>query len=212
MSVPSKGEVNDMKEILLRLQGLSADQPVSSKPSESFTTSVNEKQDMKNILSKFYEASGQATNSIIEDAKYDSTLREALITHKTPDGVVIGSWEVRAKLSESESGKKFYDVVNPDTSEVLFNNLVIFEAAHAIVRYLNKGLKPNHQKIEEIADLEEVFRRNRQDAAIFKKRYNRCIELKEAEAATVFNARYQKAKAQAIVANDQITTILQNIR
>jgi hypothetical protein len=165
-------------------------------------------EDMKRILESFYSS----VDNVAQSAPSSPRLQEAINTSKTPTGVRIGTWEVRAKLHESKLDPKTYSVSNAQTKEVLFADLVILEAAHAIVRYLNKGVDPKSVKINEIADLEETFRRNRQDASVFKKRYQRCIELKEEEAGSVFHARYQRAKAQAVVANDQIKTILDNIR
>lgn len=216
---PSNGDISAMKDLLLRLNGEETNQPQSNivesasrKQQANFDNPVDLHNDMKNILNMFHGVSDDAAKMVVSEAKYDPVLREALVTKPTAEGAIIGSWEVRAKLAEGSSKKKSYDVVNPVTNEKLFNDLVIFEAAHAIVRYLNKGVQPNNSKIEEIADLEELYRRNRQDAAVFKSRYNRCLELNETAAGEVFEARYQKAKAQAIVANDQIVSILKNIR
>lgn len=169
--------------------------------------------DMKRILESFYGAAGDAVETLKEEAQTSPRLREALQTRRTDEGVQIGAWEVRVKMFES-AGKqrKIYDVLQAGSSSKLYEGLVILEAAHAIVRYLNKGLETTNGKITEIADLEEMFRRNRQDAATFKKRFERCMELKETAAAEVFEARWQRARAQAIVANDQIKSILDNIR
>lgn len=168
---------------------------------------------MQAIMESFRDAAGDALDDVMEVAKHDRNLTEAMQTHATKTGAIIGAWEVRVHLSESTNSKrKSYDVRQPVSGDVLFERLEIFEAAHAIVRYLNKGLHTTHPKITEIADLEEIYRRNRQDAVVFKKRYERCIELDQNAAAEVFEARHQKARAQAIIASDSIKSILDNIR
>lgn len=223
MSIPSPEEVNSMKRLIELMNGDSSADSLAEAPHNLTETATPRTvatsghpgaDDMKRILESFYSVAGDAVADIVEVSTHDRTLREAMATKRTDEGAIIGSWEVRVRLQESTSGsqRKSYDVLHAGTKSLLFKGLVIFEAAHAIVRYLNKGLANDHFKITEIADLEETYRRNRQDAIVFKKRYERCMELKEMAAGEVFEARYQKARAQAIVANDQIKTILDNIR
>jgi hypothetical protein len=217
---PSAEDVGNMKRLIELMNGggdsyYEEPAPRTAAPARAPSVSGNsDASDMKRILESFYGAAGSAVQDVIETSAHDRDLREAMITTRTPQGVAIGAWEVRARLTESTTGpqRKIYDVLQAGSTEKLFDGLVIFEAAHAIVRYLNKGLGTTHPKITEIADLEETYRRNRQDAVIFKKRYERCLELKEMAAGEVFEARYHKARAQAIVANDSIKTILENIR
>lgn len=218
---PSLEEKQNMKRLIELMNGASdsdfepqagyAPEPQASTP-RAATSGHPGTSDMTKILESFYAAAGDALEEVQEVANHDRDLREAMVTSRVPNGVAIGAWEVRARLAESSDSRKIYDVLQAGGSEKLFTGLVIFEAAHAIVRYLNKGLHTSHAKITEIADLEEVYRRNRQDAVIFKKRFERCKELKEHAAGEVFEARYQRARAQAIVANDSIKTILDNIR
>lgn len=212
---PSSQDVSDMQRLIDVMNGKSDDVPMHRPAAAPTPTHVptTDTHAMKKILESFYGAAGDAITELVDSAAYDPRLNEALNTKRTDEGAIIGSWEVRVHLVESNgSSRKVYDVLHPGSKTVLFNKLVIFEAAHAIVRYLNKGLAPDHVKIVEIADLEEMYRRNRQDAVIFKKRFDRCLELKEEAAAEVFEARHQKARAQAIAANDSIKTILDNIR
>jgi len=219
---PSSQDISEMQKLINMMNGVEdstpAPQPQAAPtraaPTASPQVVSSDKDAMKAILESFNAAAGDALYETVEEAKkYDPRLLEAIQTKRTDEGAIIGAWEVRVKLTETLGAeRKMYDVMHPGTKEVLFQDLVVFEAAHAIVRYLNKGLVTTHPKITEIADLEEIYRRNRQDAVIFKKRYQRCVELKEMAAGEVFEARYHKARAQAIVANDSIRTILENIR
>jgi hypothetical protein len=210
----SANEVNDMQRLINAMNGNFTEEPTRvASTARSAPAVVSDAADMKKILESFYGAAGDALDTTQEVAHHDRNLKEAMHTHKTSTGVVIGSWEVRTSIMESNgTKKKTYNVMHPGTKEVLFRDLFVGEAAHAIVRYLNKGLDTNHPKILEIADIEETFRRNRQDALVFKQRYQRCAELDESEASDVFSARHQRAKALAIVAQDQIKNILDNIR
>jgi hypothetical protein len=172
---------------------------------------------MRKVLESFYGAAGDAVSTLAEEAANDYQhphLQEAMETRVTDHGVAIGKWEVRVRVQENATGqsRKLYDVLNPATREVVAEKLVVYEAAHAIVRFLNKGLNVNNGKVQEVLELEEKFHRTRQEAARFKQRFDRCVQLGEKEAADVFEARYQTARAHALVASDQIKSILDSIR
>jgi hypothetical protein len=173
----------------------------------------NEQQAMKEILERLHRVAGDASYQLNEEASYDPEVREALHTLATPNGVMIGGWEVKISLDESsKNNRKFYTVVNTTTKEIVSENLIIHEAALAIVKYLNKGYMADHVKIKEVLDLEETFNRNRMDAKIFKHRFNRCQQLDEQEASDVFASRYQTARANALAAQDQIQNIFKSTR
>lgn len=172
---------------------------------------------MRKVLESFYGAAGDAVSTLAEESQNDYQhphLQEAMQTRAVENGVVIGKWEVRQRIQEGTNGaqRKLYDVVNPATQETVASKLVVYEAAHAVVRFLNKGLNVNHGKVQEVLELEEKFHRTRQEAARFKQRFDRCVQLGEKEAADVFESRYQTARAHALVANDQIKSILESIR
>jgi hypothetical protein len=169
---------------------------------------------MRRVLERFKNAAGETAERLVEEATYNPEVREALQTRSTDTGAIIGKWEVKVSLEETAKGKtrKLYSVMNPMTKRVVAENLVILEAAHAIVKYLNKGLTFESTKIQEVIELEETFNRNRIDAARFKQRYERCMQLKETEAGDIFASRYQRARAQALAAQDEISGILESIR
>jgi hypothetical protein len=169
---------------------------------------------MRQVLERFKQAAGDTVEKLVEEASYNPEVREALQTRSTSTGAIIGKWEVKVSLEETAKGKtrKLYSVINPSTKKVVAENLVILEAAHAMVKYLNKGLPFENNKIQEVVELEETFNRNRIDAARFKQRYERCMQLKETEAGDVFASRYQRARALALAAQDQICSILESIR
>jgi hypothetical protein len=224
MNGPTNQDISEMQRLINAMNGLednSYSAPIAphaprvapQRVVDYSGPSAPDAADMKRIMEAFAGAAGDARESLREEATTSPRLREAMSTRRTDEGVQIGAWEVRVKMFETAGGqRKAYDVFHAGSKDRLYEGLVIFEAAHAIVRYLNKGIPTDHAKITEIADLEETFRRNRQDAVTFKKRFERCTELKESAAAEVFEARWQRARAQAIVANDQIKTILDNIR
>ena len=211
-------DVNAMKDILARFNSfdLGSDESVST-PTISHSVEAGNSEAantaaMKSILESFYAVADDTVNEIVETIPHSPKLAEAIQTSRVAGGAKIGSWVVRSYTGGPEGQDTFFDITNPETNEILFEDFVIFEAAHAIVRYLNKGLNETHAKIIEILDFEENYRRNRQDAAVFKRRYTKCKENKELSAAEVFKSRFQKAKAQAVAAKDHLQSILDNIR
>lgn len=168
---------------------------------------------MADILNRFNNASANTAKTLVEDSRYDPRVREAISTTKTNDGLKIGEYRVTTTMLENSIGssQKAYNVVDSNNN-VLCENLTVSEAAHAVIRYLIKGLTLDHGKVQNILELEETFSRNRADAARFRYRYDRCIKLKENAAANVFADRFQVARANALSAHDQIKSILENIR
>jgi hypothetical protein len=201
----SRPQRSSQREILIGRQS----------PKQSAQSGKTEVDAMAEILQRFNNASTGTATKLFEESHNDSRLREALATQELDNGMRIGLCEVRVRIINSPTdgkAQKVYDVVNSQTNEELCNNLSMLEAAHAIVRYLNKGIPFGDSKIRHILELEETFTRNRMDAARFKYRYERCVALKEAQAGNVFADRFQVAKANALVALDQIRNILDSIR
>ena len=167
---------------------------------------------MKNILEKFNSVANQTAESLAESVNHSSDVREAIQTKKLEHGVQIGNWQVVTRLMEGQTNKKVFEVSHATNNQILYSDLAVYEAALAVVKYLNTGMTLSDPKIRTVLDLEETFNRNRIDAARFKQRYKRCQELKEHEAADVFAARYQVARANALVAQDQLKSLLETIR
>jgi len=119
---------------------------------------------------------------------------------------------VMATITES-NGKEVnrYNVVDSTRRDVV-SNLVMKEAATAIMKMLNKGHALQSAKVQEVISLEEDFNRNRIETSKHKARYNRSMELGESAAATVFKDRFNAARAQALVAQDTIKSINESLR
>jgi hypothetical protein len=214
---PSSQDINEMRRLRAILNGTADNSPNTSMKTplqEHKAQTGNPDVDvMADILRRFNTASGNVAGQLAEESINDSRLQEALETSVTKSGIVIGKWDVVSSLNESDSNKhKNFDVRNATTKQTAYKNLTLIEAAHAVIRYLNKGMPISDPKINAVLELEEIYHRNRNDATRFKQRYNRCVELKEKQAAFVFADRFQVARANALVAHDQIKSILESIR
>jgi hypothetical protein len=168
---------------------------------------------MAEILQRFNKATNNTAQRLVEDANNDPRTLEAIHTQSTGSGVKIGKYEVIVELLESDNKtRKVYNVMHSENDQLMVKDLSVLEAAHAIVRYLNKGVPFDNNKIQSILDLEETYSRNKIDAIRFKQRYERCVKLKETRAGDVFADRFQVARANALVAHDQIKSVLESIR
>jgi hypothetical protein len=177
--------------------------------SPSIGTSREDIDAMKNILAKLNNISGE--DQISEQASPTvgrTTLTETSLAQKTSPG----SFEVLISLKES-NGKEIrtYNVVDSNRRDVV-SNLRLQESAQAIMKLMNKGLSFDSSRVQEVIDLEEDFNRNRLETAKHKARYTRSMELNETAAAEVFKNRFNVAKANALVAQDQIKSILESLR
>lgn len=132
---------------------------------------------------------------------------------KTNEGVRMGKYTVAVGVMESvgKNTKKIFNIMN-ERKEIIFENLFVGEAADSIVKFLNKGIPLNSQKIVEVLDLEETYVRNRQDTIRFKKLYEKSLSEKDRVSCDIYNSRYQVARANAICALEHIKSINESIR
>lgn len=177
--------------------------------SPSMGTSREDIDAMKNILTKLNSLSGEET--VMEQTAPSATktyLNEGAAVQKSSPG----SFEVLISLKESNGKEtKSYNVVDGNRRDVV-SNLRLQETAQAIMKLMNKGLDLNSTRVQEVLELEEEFNRNRLETAKHKARYTRSMELNETAAAEVFKTRFNVAKANALVAQDQIKSILESLR
>lgn len=161
---------------------------------------------MKNLLETINALSGE------EPARRPVQESAALPAPTTPSNFATGSYTVLVSIQES-NGKEVnrYSVVDEHRRDVV-SNLVIKEAATAIMKLLNKGNGLNSAKVQEVVDLEETFNRNRIESAKHKERYNRSMQLGETSAANVFKDRFNTCRAHALAAQDSIKSINESLR
>lgn len=162
---------------------------------------------MKSILEKFTSVGESTATTIADQATRSSYLSEAIDTHRTEDSVIFGN---KYKIEIIAEDKKRFNVVDTKGNTIA-SDLYLYEAAYAIVKYLNSGVPALSPAIRKIIVLEERYYSNRADAARFKKRYQKANTLRESRDADIFAARYQSAKENALDAKRQIQTILNSI-
>ena len=175
-------------------------------------TSDSDIKDMKKILEKLYSATGNAAQTLNEDAREMPVIKEELETIIISNGVRFAKYEIRIRVLEtSKSDKKIYDVVNSATSEIMAENLFLYEAAYGIVKLLNKGYTPLSESIRRVVGLEESYTRNRQDALFYKKRYREASEKGLDNKFSLYEARYQTSREYALKYKEELQKMVENI-
>ena len=182
----------------------------SSQPiySPTYGTTADDVNAMKKILERFHAAAGDEV--INESAPVNAQNHHPMIqNNSTP----VGGFSVLSVIKESTNGKvrNSYDVVDANRQTVI-DYIHLVETATAIMKYLNKGMNVQSAKVQELLDLEETYNINRLETSKLKKHYTRSIELGERAAAEVFKNRHSVARANAMMAHDQIKSILESIR
>jgi hypothetical protein len=171
-------------------------------------------QGMKMILEKFNKVTNNTVKTLVEEAKYDTELNEALVTKATSNGAQIGIYEIRVRIQETASGKekKWYNVVDANTGTRVAEDLSLYEAAYGIVKYLNKGLSPLSKEIREILSLEEKYNQYRTDAIQFKKRAMASIKRGDGRNGSIFESRFDDHRSKALSIHNKLKNLVKIIR
>lgn len=174
----------------------------------SYGTSREEVDAMKNLLEKMNALSGDEVQAPRQQLQETSHYAAPAL----PAAGGAGPFTVLVQIVESH-GKEVnrYSVVDSARQDVV-KDLVMKEAATAIMKLMNKGNALHSAKVQEVIDLEETFNRNRIATAQNKQRYTKSMELGESAAAQVFKDRFATSRANALAAQDDIKTILDTIR
>lgn len=150
--------------------------------------------EMKVILERFHAAA----DNIITEAPIDRELREALITEPTTQGARIGPWEIRARTLRTH---KLYDVVNILNNQPLASDLMLYEAAHGLVRMLNEGGRINSPAAIELLRAEQEYGQLVHDMVLYK---HRLTKQPNSPRRPIFEARYGDAKRRALLARERV--------
>jgi hypothetical protein len=139
---------------------------------------------------------------MVERAKGDRELREAMMTSVNDDGVRIGKYQI--VVNENDAGLKSFDITNAKTAEAIATDLTLYEAARGIVRHLNEGLMINSREIREILNTEAIYGRSRQNAAEARERQRVYERRNDPSKANLMEARYSDSLAKAKAAKARL--------
>lgn len=167
---------------------------------------VNINDDMKNILTKMYEASGETErlqkNVLTEEAATQPTITKRMVNER--------SYFVKVGLKPCSKTRRTYSVMNEDFKEP-FKDIQLFESAYLIAEYLNEGRSLSDVRISNIVDLEEDYKVAVKECVFFKDKIKRCKQLNESEAGSVFEKKFKISKAKAESVHESIKARLASL-
>lgn len=130
-------------------------------------------QAMANVLQKLNNVMESTHQHMWQQGAQDPEMAEALVTEKMHDHVKIGQYKIRVQEDANRvAGKQYYSVVNVVTGDTLAHELSLYEAAHGLVRLLNKGMWINSPRVRALLEAEAVYTGHRVDAI----RYHRMLQ------------------------------------
>jgi hypothetical protein len=201
-----RSEVNQMSQFMRALNGesvLSENDPFETLSVERPLLGTDKevaKQDMQMILERFY----RATDGVYAEAAYQPELRESLMTEEVPGGLRIGEWEIRA----TDQGKRTtYDIVQVGESVCIASDIMLYEAAHGLVRILNNGGKINSVVAVELMHAENQYASALHDAVLYKYHIRNNPHSKKI---SVYEARYSAAARRAVQARDRVEVLAES--
>lgn len=153
----------------------------------------------KNKLSRRKKAKARQTlnkafMTVISEIENDTFLRNHLFLQKgTKNKIAIGNYII----AKNKNG--MFDIYKKNMKNLKHKDIMVFDAAMAIVESLNMN---NERSAQMVIEVEDEFARNYMDMLHFKNAYNHSI--KEGEDAGVFEDRYIIAKYKAINARDKL--------
>jgi len=151
-----------------------------------------------NIINDLYGGAAQHAVEVLTEST-DPVVVEALDTHKTNAGVKIGVWEIVSRTEKINlKEEKVFDVRRSTSKEIIADSISVYEAAHALVRYLNNGYTINSKEVSNVLELEESFFSCREDAKMFKIRAIQARKRGDENKAAIMEDRFDYAKANAI--------------
>lgn len=181
-SIGDSANVDAMKRVLQGFYGMDA-------PSKTVSTTNVEKK-MKRV-----------TQSLVDESRYDSALRSAMVTEEIDDGSKIGEWEIYMK---QDGKRKFYDVVN-ENGMVIATDLTLYEAAFGIARSLADGKPITCRAIRDILAAEGDYSKALADAIHHR---HSISKNPPASRRMILEDRYDVAKERAQLARKKIEELV----
>lgn len=187
--MPDNNSISEMSRLMDIMNG-----KVSK--TENFQQSTSAKTDsMKKILESFYSVSENA----IKSGKEFTETKEAYLTEQTATGVKIGPWYIDCF---KQSNLRTYNIREENSDNYLIQDLVLYEAAYALVKAMLKNENMNSTLVTSILRFESDYSKSLNDA-IHHKHALSSASLSETRKA-VLEDRYEAAKYNAALAKHRI--------
>ena len=163
---------------------------------------------MADVMRRLESAVNNASNDMINNSITDAQLQEALITKPTQSGVKIGIYKIDQSLDESRvAGKQYFNVVNSTTGTMVAHELSLYEAAHALVRFLNNGKYFNSVEVRQLLEAEASYTSHKIDAVRFHRMMLKAQKSGDGTKSQLMETRKQASLDRAMEAKRQVKYI-----
>lgn len=154
--------------------------------------------DMRNILHNLKTISKKVSvsESIFEDAQKDVNLEIALTQEITENTVSVENYRIEIRTEEfANLDKNFYDIIDIDRNEIIYEELGLFETAMGVVKNL---MLEKYDVVDDLVDYDDIYLNNLYEVYTHKDKIKR--EVNE----DINYAKFTKAK-------DKVTEIKRKI-
>jgi hypothetical protein len=166
---------------------------------------------MADVIHRLENAVNNASGHMINSNVTDSQLQEALITKPTQSGVKIGIYKIDQSLDENRvAGKQSFNVVNSTTGTMVAHELSLYEAAHALVRYLNNSKYFNSAEVRQLLEAEASYTSHKIDAVRFHRMMIKAQKTGDVTKSQLMETRKQASLDRAMEAKRQVKYIFQH--
>lgn len=163
---------------------------------------------MADVMRRLESAVNNASGHMINSNVTDSQLQEALITKPTQSGVKIGIYKIDQSLDEGRvAGKQSFNVVNSTTGTMVAHELSLYEAAHALVRYLNNGKYFNSVEVRQLLEAEASYTSHKIDAVRYHRAMLKAQKLGDITKSQLMETRKQSSMDRAMEAKRTVKYI-----
>lgn len=167
---------------------------------------------MKRVLENLNSAGSTALREVVAESKMDDELHTYLNSSMTGKVKVGNVFEITTREIDSLRGKKkVYDIHNAATGEVITNDLFLYEAAYAIVKYLNQGHNILSKEIRQVVKLEQDYAAARTDAGMFRIRYNENLKKGDKSKTQLYEARFSDSRDKALSIKNELVKIAESL-
>ncbi|NJO62655.1 MAG: hypothetical protein HC836_31825 [Richelia sp. RM2_1_2] len=146
---------------------------------------------------------------MLEISQSNPEIAEALSIKSDKNGVYVNKWYIKVRSAEVVGKvKKHFDIIDIVTKKVLVADLFLYEAALAIVRYLNTNKLLTSPEIANILFLEKKYTQSSIDALLHKRNMIKAQRDKNEEKAFYSESRYKDSLHKALKLESDIKGIL----
>lgn len=167
---------------------------------------------MHDVLTRLNQVVNQTSDNLIQEGTQHVHTAEALVTTREHDHVKIGQYKIVVRTDQTRvAGKQYYDVINSQTGDLIAHELTLYEAAHGLVRMLNKGQFVNSKCVRELLEAEAAYTSHRIDAIRYHRLINKNATLMESYKLDLYQARKAASLDRAAQAKVKIKKIYNSL-